>query len=332
MILNIAIPTFNRNETLNSSLMRLLPQITDECRLFILDNHSALPVEGTACSILDQYPHIHVEVLRNRYNIGAHANILRCFEYADADWLWVLGDDDFVAEDAVSKVLEAIREHDEAVFLGFRNSAMVQAGVRETSYLACGLEDFAQKVDDPGAINFMSTSIWHVPKVVSSLSKAYHYAYSMSHTFVLLLSSLGENGICFFSDKVLIESATNAEVGVRWKYKDFVLGFNTVLELPISNKARKILGKKLMSWHPPENVAVYFLADASKHQSGSLLYRIAAARLGIHMPGPWNRFRFHLYRILFIHPRFGWKVVRAIVGLAVRFGLKHVRLEDIENR
>jgi len=332
MRLNIAIPTYNRNANLVRNLEGLLPQLTDACRLFIVDNHSLVPVEESVAPLLAGHPGLDVTFIRNRYNVGAHANILRCFEYADSDWLWILGDDDLVAADAVKVVLEEIAANEDAIFIGFRAREMVERGFRDQAFDTHGVEEFAERIDDPGAVNFMSTSVWHVAKVVGNLHTAYHYAYSMSHTLVLLLTSMGATGVTHFSNRVLIESKTLAPAESRWRYKDFVLGFNTILELPLSPRVRRNLAAKVMAWHPPENVAVYFLAEASRSGSDGFLYRVASARLRQHMPGLVMAARFGLYRLLFISPAWGWKIVQSIVRLAVRLGLKHVQIDEIEKR
>ena len=332
MKLNIAIPTYNRNEVLVQNLLRIVPQLTDEVRLFIVDNHSDVPCREALAPVFEAHPELEIDIHRNRYNVGAHANILRCFEYADAEWLWILGDDDWVTGNAVQLVLEELPLQPQAVFMDFRSSIMEREGVRQAPFDTIGLDEFADRIDGPGDINFMSTSVWHIPLVAASLAKVYHYAYSMSHTFALLLLSIGPASCCHFSEKAIIECATNVEPTSRWHYKDFVLGFNTILELPMSNRVRKVLGKKMFAWHPPENVAVYFLVDAVKRGNGGLLYKIAVSRLTVFMSSPWVRFRFHLYRILFLCPRFSWKVIRCLIEFSVKIGLKHVQIEDIEGR
>ena len=332
MRLNIAIPTYNRNSILRASLARLLPQITNECRVFILDNCSTIPVRTTLEPLLACYPDLTVDIVRNPHNVGAHANILRCFEYADAEWLWVLGDDDEIKSDAVEIILHELSKLDDAVFLGFRTFGMKALGLRPVSYTVSGLEEFAEKIDDPGTINFMSCSIWRVPRMTPFLHLAYHYAYSMSHTFILLLASLGENGLCHFSSEIIIDQATTADLASRWNYTDFMLGFNTVLELPMSRKARADLAHKMFRWTPPENIVVYFLANAVKKHCGGFPYHVASSRIMVYQTSPWIRFRMRLYRIFFLCPSLSWKVVRAAVQFAVKIGIKNVSIEEIEAR
>ena len=80
MKLTIAIPTYNRNEILYKNFEKLLSQITDECRVIIFDNCSDVPVNDTIAELVEVNSHIEISVVRNRYNIGMTANILKCFE------------------------------------------------------------------------------------------------------------------------------------------------------------------------------------------------------------------------------------------------------------
>ena len=109
MKLTIAIPTYNRNELLKANLLKLLPQVTDECRIIIFDNCSDVPVKDTLSDLLNGYSNIDISIVRNRYNIGMTANILKCFEECPDPWLWVLGDDDEVTDGAVARILIDIK-------------------------------------------------------------------------------------------------------------------------------------------------------------------------------------------------------------------------------
>lgn len=87
MKLTIAIPTFNRNEILEKHIQFLLPQISEECTLLIIDNCSMVSVENTIGYLLSKYPLLNYKIIRNKVNIGGNANILRCVELCETEWL-----------------------------------------------------------------------------------------------------------------------------------------------------------------------------------------------------------------------------------------------------
>ena len=55
MKLTIAIPTYNRNDIFRANLEKLLPQVTNECRVIIFDNCSDIPIENTVKDLLSKY-------------------------------------------------------------------------------------------------------------------------------------------------------------------------------------------------------------------------------------------------------------------------------------
>lgn len=312
------------------SVGRLLPQLRQDVELIILDNASPTTVASTLEPLLAHQPDA-IRVVRNPFNIGAYANILRSFEVARGKWLWILGDDDVVAADAVDLLLAEAARAGSCTWINFSTADMHRQNLRPASFDSCGQADFIEKLDYPGNVNFMSVGLWQKDLVASRLGISYHYAYSMSPTFTLLLAALGEDGRCRFSSTVLVGEATTVEVQGRWRFRDFILGWNTILELPMQPSSRARLAQKMYSWHKPENVVVYLLADAAKQGVGSYYYRLAARKLATHI-GWWARARFYFYRLLFVAPGLSWPMVKWVVDLAVAAKAKHVDVQDIEGR
>jgi glycosyltransferase involved in cell wall biosynthesis len=90
--LEIFIFTFNRAESLRTTLSQLTAEPVRFCRITVLDNHStdATPeVCATAKNSLANFRHI-----RHPKNIGGLANYLRGIELAEAKYTWVICDDD----------------------------------------------------------------------------------------------------------------------------------------------------------------------------------------------------------------------------------------------
>ena len=111
--LTIAIPTYNRPVQLKATLEIILPQVLacEQVQLLLLDNHSEMPVQTILNSLLP-CPHERIKVKRHPTNIGGNANLMRCFELCETEWLWALGDDDTPALDAVQTILnDACGEH-----------------------------------------------------------------------------------------------------------------------------------------------------------------------------------------------------------------------------
>ncbi len=102
-MLTICIPTRNRFGNVKARLLELLPQLTADVKVLVLDNASNPPIRTSIEDILIKDS--RVRLVRHSLNIGMAGNIARCFEQCDTEWLWILGDDDPVLPTAVELVL-----------------------------------------------------------------------------------------------------------------------------------------------------------------------------------------------------------------------------------
>lgn len=113
-ILTIAIPTYNRSRYLEQLLNALVPQLRHEPRveLIVSDNASTDDTQGVIARF--QSDGLALKSSLNDVNLGPDANIHRCFELAHSKYVWIIGDDDVVSQDAVSKVLSylAVADYD----------------------------------------------------------------------------------------------------------------------------------------------------------------------------------------------------------------------------
>lgn len=87
--LDICIITYNRSSYLDVTITKFLNSPFKNCKLFIIDNCSTDDTQAVA----EKYGN-KIEYRRNRFNIGANANIMRAFEYGENPYVWVIGDDD----------------------------------------------------------------------------------------------------------------------------------------------------------------------------------------------------------------------------------------------
>jgi glycosyltransferase involved in cell wall biosynthesis len=89
-LLDIFIITYNRKNHLTNTLNEIISLSDYGIKIFVLDNNSN---DGTHL-VFKKSRFSNVIYLKNSINIGANANILRCFEYSSANYIWILGDDD----------------------------------------------------------------------------------------------------------------------------------------------------------------------------------------------------------------------------------------------
>lgn len=111
-ILTIAIPTYNRSRFLEQLLNSLAPQVRGEARVELIVSDNASTDDTQEVIMRFQQQGLQFIASRNEVNIGGDANIHRCFELANSKYVWIIGDDDVVGPNAISKVLTYLTQAD----------------------------------------------------------------------------------------------------------------------------------------------------------------------------------------------------------------------------
>ncbi len=107
-LLTVAIPTYNRAQSLGRLLRVLQEQILGDSRVEVLvsDNASTDATPDVVESARKQGAAIRY--IRNATNLGADRNIIQCFGSAVGEYVWIFSDDDLLAPGAVRRILDAI--------------------------------------------------------------------------------------------------------------------------------------------------------------------------------------------------------------------------------
>ena len=110
-LLSVCIPTANRKKELTEQLIRL---ITQTSRL------GNIPIQIVICDNTDHHEQLidvdvfnnsDIKYIKNAKNIGYGKNINSVIENADGEFIWLLSDDDFIFDNAVSVVVSNIMKY-----------------------------------------------------------------------------------------------------------------------------------------------------------------------------------------------------------------------------
>lgn len=104
--LEIIIPTWNRAKYLERTLSQFKKSPFFNYKITIIDNDSTDNTQEICQKYKEIFPNLNI--IKNKRNIGLSANILRCYEIADAEYLWLVGDNDNYDFSDCSEVIEAI--------------------------------------------------------------------------------------------------------------------------------------------------------------------------------------------------------------------------------
>jgi len=116
LLLSIAIPTWNRANSLNKALSYLLPQIvsySNMIEVIIPDNASTDNTKGVISSYVKKYSSINFQIYCQKENTGAFCNAKKCRELSNGKFLWILSDDDYILNGVVAKVINYLKNNDD---------------------------------------------------------------------------------------------------------------------------------------------------------------------------------------------------------------------------
>lgn len=131
--LSICISTLNRARFLRETLQSIVPQITQECEVVVVDNAST---DDTADVFADpQFAEPRVRYIKASTNNGLDRNFDRAAELARGEYCWLMPDDDLIKPGAVAAVLKALTNEPSAVFVNYEFRDFSMSKVLQTRVL-----------------------------------------------------------------------------------------------------------------------------------------------------------------------------------------------------
>ena len=246
MFLTVAIPTYNRPDKLTDTVVRLLPQLTTEVKLLVLDNCSETIIKDYLGTELGNEVLNKVEVVRHRVNIGADANFQRCFELCTTPYIWLLGDDDRIAPDAIKLIIHEINKFKHLDLIGINFNSSLCMGDRTKSVTINNKKELIEKLDHFWNWVFISTTIYKTDEYLKNLRFTSVGAYSMvSQLYPAMISICNSNKVFVLSNTYIVDNQNG--IKPAWSRLQLNLALTSILELPVKFKSNEHLdfGRKL---------------------------------------------------------------------------------------
>lgn len=216
-ILTIVVPTYDRPQKIKAQFASLLPQLSDVVTLIIIDNNSKIPVS----SLIDKGFHSKVKIIRNAINIGGAANIARCFEVCETEWLWTLSDDDIVEVDAVAKILSLIKNLEDVCFVNFNN---------KRTYSSSNFRNVLENAGLYQDLYYMSVCVYNIFKLKNHIHHYYRALSTMQPAIYMIITYLADNpnDKCLISDCKIISGGSTE---ISWNRMTFLYASLYLLDL-----------------------------------------------------------------------------------------------------
>jgi abequosyltransferase len=237
--LSIAIPTFNRNSILAHHLPLLLEQLNDECELLILDNASETPIGETLAVAFGPEIGGRLRVLRHPVNLGASANVMRCFEVCRAPWLWILSDAYPVQPHAISTLLAYCKSNSNIALVNFAHHEFGRISTELR-----GLEDFTKGIDRFGNVLMLAECLFNARLLRPHLRVGYQMAHSLAPQFAMVLAACARGAACYLATERL--AGSKAHVGQNnWAISRYPAVL-ALCEVEMTEGCRRALAKKIV--------------------------------------------------------------------------------------
>lgn len=228
-LLTTAIPTFNRPNELRRAVSVLIPQLraNPDVKLVIRDNASEIPAQEVVGELLKPLSS-QVEIVRNDYNIGGNANILRIFEKCNTQWLWVFGDDDIPRDNAIQTIKQHISDNLAFVFFDF---PQMQLPIKWESDTITGnkIGDlFKLLKGSTTPLSLLSAAVYNTSRISRFLPRAYALSTSgIPHLIMAYLSIIQDETRWMLSRKCICDyTPPQSSAGAPM--------FNLMLQAPLS--------------------------------------------------------------------------------------------------
>ncbi|MGN8059902.1 glycosyltransferase family 2 protein [Pedobacter sp. 22163] len=246
-MLTIAIPTYNRPEALLKTLQAVILQLSPKVKVLVVDNASDVRLEEFVHDNINTNE-FDIKFIRNKINVGADVNFIKCFEYTDTEFIWILGDDDELLDGAVDQVLDVIISNSHKSLIGINFQSNLCLEKRNEDICIDTIYGLANKLDYFSNLLFLSATVYNRSEYIKHLRFSAWGAYSMASQIVPLLISISQGRTLILAKA---ETVFNKPEPVKSKWSEIRLTLSLValLEAPIAleKSTYRLIGKKIYS-------------------------------------------------------------------------------------
>ncbi len=205
--LTIAIPTYNRADKLSGAIQAVVEKTRGRnVEIIVSDNASEDNTKEIIKTFVDKG--CPIKYYCNKENLGYAGNFISCFNHAEGKYVWLLSDDDVLADGAVDSILECVKLSPEIIKL-----KTVSIKQRNAIDNACEIIEYTDREKYYEAIGILSTFITGIVFKTENI-KAIDKSKYVDNSLILgyVLESLEHNGLYLVNNTCCAYATPNDKV------------------------------------------------------------------------------------------------------------------------
>ena len=214
--LTIAIPIYNGGKTIKRLLDCIFSQnfSTDDVDIIICDNGST----DNTLEVIKPYED-KFRLYKNETNLGADKNFELCVTRSTSEYVWILGDDDYLKDNTINTILDKINSKSYAcIFINFslydikvKKEVVERFITLKEDIVAKGITQFLECTNI--AANFLS-SIIHNKAAFESINTSKYYNTHFLQ-FAVILDYVNDRDVLVIADPLVINMGDSSERDVN---------------------------------------------------------------------------------------------------------------------
>jgi glycosyltransferase involved in cell wall biosynthesis len=241
--LSICISTFNRANFIGATLESIIPQVTAECEVVVLDAASTDHTQH----VVEQYaPRCdRLRYIRQTKNNGIDRDYDRAVQFSNGEYCWLMTDDDLFKPDAIAKVLEALDRDLSLILVNVECMDVNMASVLQPSLLEFTDNRVYRPVDMDSLVPDMPLLLTFIGCIVIKRSiwleraKERYYGSLFIHVGVIFQEKLPRDTLVIAKPLISYRVGNTHTFSPRIFETDLVKWPSVIWSLPLSEVARR---------------------------------------------------------------------------------------------
>jgi len=262
-LLSIVIPTFNRINIIKKTLPTVIAQARiHNVNVIVINNGSQDQTAKYLEEVSSRSPDIRI--INRKYNIGGDANVILAINEVDTEYVYVLGDDDLIKNNAVEIIIRDINRY-KPTWVNYHSDSLSHSRRSKTEVMS-DHEIFLLRIGSWNELIYISNNIYKTEIIGKGINFGLFYQITQSAHALAMLNGIENTkeplSYIYSCDSIIETDSLAAETGqVNYSVIPFMSTSSLIPEL-VNKKSQHVLSKIIRNtarrWLTLENIYKIF--------------------------------------------------------------------------